>query len=868
MVLLPLRRGAFVFAISALLVQAVWAHREGTIVHHPLREVSVDKPIVIETSFLTGIRRSEVHYRMSGEAAFRVKEMRQRSNGSFAVTLDVSVQTGDMVEYYIAAETSTGDILTEPAEDPETRPHSINIIRRSSFQTEGIEAVLLSPEPGSTVNPADFFVAISIFADTIDVTKLQLKLDGKDVTKQADVTAELVTYSGKGIKEGEHEVRLWYAESADNIILLAEASFIVNAEGAEDIFSGKGFSQVATQSAEIGEGPTKFEEGKFHANFRSEYKGQTNLGTTINYKRAGGDLSYEKEWIRLGFTGDWDSEDDPEVNQPLSRYLFSANLANRLIVDFGDTYPVFSPVTLYGTRVRGISAAVNLGILNLQFVNGQINRAVISKEDKENRDIATTLLADTLDNDTVSFTGTFQRDIIGGRISLGPGSAQIGLSAFKAKDRQSSLKYNDETNAALFTGITPKENVVAGLDVKFSAWNKRINFDASVATGLTNEDITGGSVDQATLAAGGIDISQNTIDAVSNIITFNTNLNPLPLGELDKKNLFAYTAGGNINALNNNFAARYRYHGGYFQTYGASVSRDLESFEISDRIRLWQNRIFLTGSYATTSNNLLGTNSNTLETKNIGFQFAAYLPKMPTFTFGYNTIGRDNGFTYDESSQKFTEQIDGSSIPEDNTTNIISVSTSYATEISGLRNSFSLSFATSDKKDKTKDITDAISSTDTIATYYTAFGDANTNSFGLGVTTEWKFPLRTNVNLSITTGKTETLDSSQTSVEKSDTKATTFGLSGDYTAVNNQDMKLNVYGGLAITSYEIPGISPATLVTLTLGQRFNFYKRHTIYLDFNNTGGIEVQKFDDNGNPTGTKKESNRILTARYEFVF
>ncbi len=869
MVLSPLRQVFYLIGLVGLFAQAAWANPDGTIIHHPLREVPVDQPIVIETSFLTGVRLAEVHFRKQGDAAYQVKEMRQRSNGSYAATLDLPVATGDLVEYYIAVETSTGRVITDPAENPEMLPHTVNVIRRASFQTEGIEAVLLSPEPGAKVNPSDFFIAISLFADSIDVTKLQLKLDGNDITKQSDVTAELVTYSGKGIKEGDHEVRLWYAMSADNIMKLAEASFTVSTEGAEDIFSGKGFTQVATQSAEIGEGPQKFdEEGKFRANFRTEYKGQTNLGTKTDYKRVGGDLSYERNLLKFGFTGDYDSEDDPAVNQPLSRYLFTANLANRLLVDYGDTYPVFSPVTLYGTRVRGISAAVNLGIFNFQFVHGELNRAVISKADKANRALANATLADTLDNDSTSFTGTFQRDISGGRVSIGPGSAQIGLSAFKAKDRQSSLKYNP-INAALFQGEAPKENVVAGLDIKFSAWNKRVNFDASIATGLSNEDITGGSVDQETLAAGGIDISQSTIDAVSNFITFNTNLNPLPLGALDKKNLFAYTAGGSVNALNNNFSARYRYHGGYFQTYGASVARDLESFEISDRIRMWQNRIFLTGSYATTSNNLLGTNANTLETNNIGFQFAAYLPKMPTLTIGYNTIARDNSFSYVTSSTKYLEQVDGSSKPEDNTTNIISVSTSYAATAFDLRHNFSLSFATSDKKDKTKDIGQtATSAGDTIANYYTAFGSANTNSFGFGITTEWKFPLRTNLNVSVTSGKTETLDSTGLNVKNADTKATTIGLSGDYTAVNDQDKKLNFYSGLAITSYEIPGISPATLVTLTLGARFNFLKKHTVYLDFNNTGGIEVPTFDAGGNQTGTKKESNRIITGRYEFVF
>ncbi len=867
MVCLPFRRvflAIFLFALT--LPMSAFAGLGGVFVHQPVHEVSVDKPVVIETSFLVSVSSVELHYRLNNEAGFRTMDMRQALNGNYkAVLRDLALNAGDRIEYYITAETSTGQLVTEPAHDPESMPHTINVIRRTAFQEQGIEAVLLSPEPGATLSPSDFFVAISLFADTVDVKKLQLKLDGNDVTKQSDVTPELVTYSGKGIKEGDHEIRLWYAQDADNIILLAEAAFVVSQSGAEDIFSGKGFTQVASQSGEVGE-KKSFEDGKFRANLRTEFKGQNNLGTTTNYKRAGGDLSYEQNWFKIGFTGDWDSEDNPAVNQPLSRYLVTANFSNMLLVDYGDAYPVFSPVTLYGTRVRGLSAAVNLGIFNFQFVQGQLNRAVISKEDKVNRGLATISLADTLDNDTASFTGTFQRDIIGGRISMGPGSAQIGISAFKAKDIQSSLKYNQLTNAALFEGTPPKENVVAGLDMKFSAWNKRINFDASVATGLTNEDITGGSIEKETLALSGIVISQGTIDMVSNFITFNTNLNPLPLGELDKQNLFAYTAGASINALNNNFSARYRYHGGYFQTYGASVARDLESFEISDRIRLWENRIFLTGSYAQSSNNLLGTNANTVETKNIGFQYAMFIPKLPTLTIGFNTIGRDNGFQYSQSTSKWEDEFAGTSKPEDNKTNILSVSTSYAQTLFDMRHNFSLSVATSNRKDNTKNILQAISGTDTVANYWIAYGDAKTTSFGFGITSEWKIPLRTNLTFSLTDGETEVLDS--VSVDKAPTKSMTFGLSGDYRIMESKDQKLNVYSGFAITSYEIPSVDPATLLTFTLGSRFNMYERHTLYLDLSNTSGIEVQTFDVDGNLTGTKKESNRVITARYEFVF
>lgn len=855
-----------VFAISS----QAFASAGGRVLHYPITHSPENEPINIETSFTTSVTMVMVNYRKPGDPAYTQMPMMLRSNGKYSIVIpSKDMKKGDVMEYYIAAETASGDVITYPEQNAEFAPIQIVITKKLSVQESGIEAVVLSPEPNSTIAPEDFFIAVSLFSETtVDLQNLRLTLDGEDITKKADVTAELVSFSAKGMAPGDHTVRLWYAISSDNIVNLAEWLFTVNKDEAEDIFSGKGFTSSVTSggAASGGSDESSFdEEGKFRANFRTEYKGQNNLGVKTNYKRVGGELSYEKNWFKLGATLDIDSEDDFRKNQPLNRYLISANLKNILMLDYGDSYPTFSPVTLYGTRVRGLSAGVYLGIFNFQFVQGELNRKVISKADENRLDsikafgtnadgIAQYLQSGENVGADRTFTGTFKRNLLGGRFSVGPQAFQVGLSFTKVKDQQSSLDYNPYM-ALGYNGIAPKDNLVAGADFKMNLFNKRFTFDASIASSITNEDITGGSADATVFQDAGMDITQDDIDLLDKFITVNQNL-AIPGDGKDYKNLFAYTIGGSINAFNNNFNTRYRSNGAYFQSLATPIARDMAMFEISDRVRLWQNRIFVTGSYATSENNLAKTNSNTLETSNLGFNVSLFLPKLPSLTVGINNIKRDNNFAY--SGPKLADQLDNNARPEENVTKVLSISTSYGFNAADMRHNATLTLSNSKKDDKTQDL-------DTIN--YIPTGNAKNNSFGLSVSTEWNFPLRTSVNFAASNGTTQALDTNGVDVNDTKTTASTFGASGDYALLNKDDMKLNAYGGISLTSFKFAG-DKTSLTTLTLGQRFNFMKNHTFYLDLNLTSGIKVPQYDTNGVQTGTSKKTNSVFTARYEFVF
>ncbi|HMZ04498.1 MAG TPA: hypothetical protein PLA15_08105 [bacterium] len=889
------RRGlmAALFFFASFVLQSN-AFAGGEILHTPLTSLPEGQPVYFESAFAVPVEHAYLNYRRPGQANFTNFEMSQKVNGSFSAYIRElnGLKNGDQIEYYISAETRSGQTITLPTENPMYMPFQMIISKRSVFQETGIEVVVLSPEPDEKTNKKDVVIAISLFSDNaIDVKNLRLKLDGDDITAKADVTPELITYSPKDLGVGQHVARLLYISGESETQILTEFTFEVVISGGEDILASKGFR--ASSDLTSGGSETAFEDGTFRLAGRAEHRAQQNLGETTVFERVGGDISYEKKWFQVGATFDWDSEDNPKKNQPISRYLVTANVDNLVILNYGDTYPTFSPVTLNGTRVRGFSGGVYLGVFNFEYVTGEVNRKVLSDQNKKNKsridsifhntDTSVTSYADAYQayfesNPNGYFSGDFKRNMTAGRFSVGPQSFQFGVSFVKTKDQVSSLLMNPIT-AVGYNGLTPQENLVAGADFRASMFNKRLNFDASVASAISNTDITSGSISHADLDSADIDLTKSQYDLVKKFITLNANLDPL-ITEFDK-NLLAYTVGSSISAYNNNLSVRYRFNGAFFQSYGASVARDQESFEIVDRMRFWQNRIFLTINYATMKNNLAKTVANTPKTNTLGFNASFFLPnKLPSVTLGYQTMNRDNGFEYTGSAtsanSKYKDQIRANARPEDNTTNTLSFNTTYGFTFSELRNSASFSLSNSTRKDNSKDIGTAflfeteasVIAEDTIVDYYKAAAGSKSNTIGLSLSTDWKFPLRTSIGFSNTSGETKEIKKSDDNKRDSltitkKTGAFSLNANGDYLVFQNDDVRINTTAGYNFASVTIPNVPDVTLQTISLGSRINFFEKNNVTLSYSITSGLKI--------PTasgGSKSVTNSLFLARYEYIF
>ena len=69
--------------------------------------------------------------------------------------------------------------------------------------------MIMSPEPASEVSGEDVLIAVSLMGVTgLDINSFTLLLDGADVTDQAYIDSDMVSYLIDRINPGDHEVSL------------------------------------------------------------------------------------------------------------------------------------------------------------------------------------------------------------------------------------------------------------------------------------------------------------------------------------------------------------------------------------------------------------------------------------------------------------------------------------------------------------------------------------------------------------------------------------------------------------------------------------------------------------------------------------
>ncbi|MCX6122210.1 MAG: hypothetical protein NTX44_11415 [Ignavibacteriales bacterium] len=359
-----------------------------------------------------------------------------------------------------------------------------------------------------------------------------------------------------------------------------------------------------------------------------------------------------------------------------NRFLGTLQAEDYAKVQIGDAYPMFPSLFISGKRVRGITGALTLGFFNLDVSFGKTERKIegplggivlyndssaASSRPKETffesyggRNTNTTPgSTDTLIQNYRSYTnGTFDRDFLAVRPSFGSGeSFQFGLTFIKAKDDKNSIKY----------GNYPAENLVAGTDLLIAFDNQKIKWTTQVAFSLENTDISKGNLSDVQIDSvkGVYDTTKSAADHAkalkdaddlkkmakigSQFITINENLTPLdPISGLPSLSVESELT---LNYFNNYIRAMAFRRGKNFKSYGNEyVQTDIAGINLSDRIRLLDNRLMTSFSYETKWNNIQNESSLPVTTFNTFNGSATVYPgvKLPTMTFGYGFNTRKN----------------------------------------------------------------------------------------------------------------------------------------------------------------------------------------------------------------------------------
>jgi hypothetical protein len=647
----------------------------------------------VELTQNTQIRRVVLHYREFGKTEFKETDMLLTGRTAIA-TVPAEAMTPPYIEYYISMQLADNKQATFPSESPETNPQKIQV---KEVDVKDLEVRFLSPEPGETLTAEDLAVAISLMyvSDIVDKRRTRIYLDGADVTSEALLSDDVLLYSPKNFDKplnfGAHSIRIELKDTLGNVYYTKQENF--NLSTATALEEQKSLLQ-------------------YTGNAQAEFRNEKVDSATTKYVRA--DVHLGGSYKDFLFSGDMHlTNEEKSYLQPQDRFLATFQESNYAKVQIGDAYPQFPSLIVSGKRVRGITGSVTLGFFNLDVSYGKTDRAIEG-----------TIIRDTMYTDSslaaahpseaiplgglqyrLFNSGTYARNFLAIRPSFGSGeNFQFGLTYMKSKDDIGSIAY----------GTYPKENLVAGADLLLAFDNQKVRWASQAALSLENNDISPGSytdeeIDEFEGVNDPLKTPQQIEDAkkeaddlkkiakiVRSLITVNSGLSPLnPIKGMPS---LAVESELSLNYLNNFLRAMLFRRGIAYASFGNDfVQNDIAGINISDRVRMFNNKIMASVSYETKSNNTQNdamtptTTYNTLNTSITAYPSA----ELPSFTIGYGLNTRTNPIDLSID----TTQIDSLSIANEKTDRFF-IATNYDFQMI-VRNSLTASVSIANKKDNT-----------------------------------------------------------------------------------------------------------------------------------------------------------------------
>lgn len=680
------------------------------VVHTPISFAEEGKPLKVET-FLEGevsqtdILEAKLWFKTRNQEVYDFEEMYYAA-GNFSAEIDARYVVVEGLDYFIEIILEDGSSYTYPETNPITSPVQVSVRGAAADEPEE-PVILISPVPFTEVEGRLLIaVAFNQAAREIDVSKIRLRINGRDRTNQADVSTELLTVVIPRLQnKGRQRLDIDY----------------MGPEGMENLGSWT-FTWVPE-----GEGSFRVSE-YLQANLTSELRHQKYNGDAQNIFRESFNVRASVGSFSLTGTGRLTSEEQGTL-QPQHRYLITAGWPS-FRLRYGDIKPRYNELILWGRRVRGTSLDLNAGGARLQMIYGNLSRPLNAN--------LISITPDTTEDDipfmdTTYAPGTFRRWLGAARVSFGkPNTFMLGFTAMKAKDDIGSIDY----------GENPKDNLVTGADLEMYLDRRRVTLTSQVALSLFNDNT-----------------SEPTLDDVKdfeNIIWINQYFDPLPAegidttGNLDINKVASSILNSSLSHktrlrvryFNNDLQAGFKKINRSYRTMGnPTLINDKQGYFVKDRLRLFKSRLYLEGGMEHYWDNVTGR-GDIRNTQDVAFaQINAYTGNLfPDVTLSFRNLQNTNDGTFstyapDPEQPTVLDTID---TRKENSTDIISLSLRQNLYYKGTDNQLSFAMTTSDRSD-----------------VYNDLGVANNGTFSFGVMTRWDMPLMTRANFS---------NSSQTSV--------------------------------------------------------------------------------------------------------
>jgi hypothetical protein len=640
-------------------------------------------------------------FRMQGEEKFKSIHLRDQGY-LLSAEIPTSKLRAGKVEYYFAFQSPNGGAEYFPESSPSAN-FQFEIIpskKAGNIQSNLVPVTILAPETNESLPADEFFVAISIPLDiisTLTVEDLEFKLfiNGIDVSSALEIDGNLITFEPRGSISGSRKnIEFRIKDRNGNVIAEKEWAVRVTApESKERAFNPNISISLDNRYMNIGKTTNNIFRGR--VTFYGNYKKLDFIAKTLI------------------------SSEENSTTQAINRYglelQYNFTPLTNIYVKGGDYVSNYDPLVFWQKNVRGVSLGMRSRYFNLDVSMGQAYRAVAPRYDFTSD--TTNIISDT----SVASLGTYKRTILGIRPVFNFGShVEWGLNLVNGKDDPNSINY--------ISGASKKveESVATGTTLRMNFDHRRFILLASMQASWSNFDAGGPIVPLDTLVER-YELSGTEKDMAEKFynIMGNSGFLTMTPGVAYMPSL-AMQFEMKLNYFNNYIQVMYKKIDDSYNSAGNPyLLKDIGGLFINDNIRLMSNQIYLNLYYKAFQDNL---SEGKYKTDNRDFGGSvSYFPfaSLPSLTLSYGNYHRNNGVDI------LNNPADSIFIVEDNSTNRFGLSSSYNFDVSGVRNTVTLSASNFTRND----IANPLNKTD-----FTIYN--------IGLRDRFTFPLETNINFS------------------------------------------------------------------------------------------------------------------------
>jgi hypothetical protein len=493
---------------------------------------------------------------------------------------------------------------------------------------------LVSPERKSVIIPEELLLVVALQGNTqglVDNHRIKVFLDAQDITARCTITPTYVRFVPDAA----------FLESAD---ALGPHKLTVRA-----------FDQDGMVVDEVNVFCILARSQDFVAYTRSKISQRKNEGSvTINQRyerRPDGEQAVTDGYITYTTSkGAWYFtsrlymvSDETQLAQPQSHGRIEWGCRDKFMFALGDHFPNYHPYVLAGQRVRGVEmnyTSYNRGFktMDLDIVYG------LARMGSKNFGFT---------GEGIEDIGLYKRRLLAINPKAGSGNhIQAGLILLKAKDDVHSitLQVVDSTGMVKY-GSTPKDNLVLGGNVMVPFWKKRITLFGNYAFGIYTDDIRGGILTKEQAENLGLSEDQYPgafLQRHAGKIIINSSTSLLSTSGEAFINSSVYDWGVRLalplKTLNSTTEFKYLRLGPKYRSFGQeNLGSSRKGFRVSERLRLWKNRVTFSGAFGLYENNLdhLAATATQMRDYTVSAFYTAG-PRYPTLSLHYTNIASEN----------------------------------------------------------------------------------------------------------------------------------------------------------------------------------------------------------------------------------